>query len=1167
MSVKSNERELAGQIQSWFQAEIARNTYPFKECTSEAGIQTDTTTRFGDIILWEDRIAQKAFTLIELKPPHGNIENIETFAQKASALHLKYAYTWDLCNLNVYEINNGVATLLGSEPTPVLDNINDWLRGDKQATIKGYINRFCSEFVKLHETGKFTKFNPDKIYFIELIRAIVEQLKPTFINFLNEKLGNPITKAKINEYVVKQGITFANEEDFLLLIASQRVYGLVTKIIFYLTIRRYFNDLPELEPQHGDLNISLKNAFAAAREKDWQAVFENGTIDDLGIPDASYDTFFRFFAELKVYHFEALPEDVVGELFQEIIDPDQRHTLGQYFTSENLVDFVIALVVKDPNGIYSDPTCGSGTFLIRLYDRLKYLNPAKTHRDLLDQIWGFDIGSFPAELSTINLFRQDASNFENFPKVRTINIFDVQRGMNFDFPPPNAGQNYFKVQQTLPEINAFVGNFPFIRQELIEKKDKGFKDYLTILLAKEYLYTYPQLFHLKNGLKNGSQSKDNDQAYYTNINNIKKWVKEGHLELKLSGQADMYAYIYIHLTTLLAQDGEFAIITSNSWLDVSYGAVLKQFFLDHFCIKTIVASWAEPWFDDASVNCIITVLKREADAEKRNNNITNFVKLKKTFAELVPHGHELFERNERWKALDYLERLISSAQFHEDKHKNITVVNAEIRTFENELLRNRMLKQSALQTEVSQKVENSKWGKYIRAPDVYFKLNDLLTEKLLPLNEVGKIRRGYTTGINDFFYLQFVSESENSTKWIVKNEVGWQGEIEIEYLKKVIKSPKESEAIIIDEKKLPNLIFICDKSTDELVHLNHFGAYYYIDWAENKYTKGGVKWTNVSSVTGRKLWYQIKEKEPSSILLQMIGSDRFMAFLNKTKVHADHNLFEYEIDNPELINQSEIFLNSTLFALIKEVNSRSNLGDGATKTEGVDWSNLMLIPKEKINIKFKSDKIFKRKILPIQKEIKQKDRQELDSAVLEALGLNPKEYLQAIYDGLVEMVNERLELPKLRKKKKIQKVATAYNDVKKSVIKDCLPYGFRHFPQSFYHNTDSIAVENIPTSGNALRIREYFLGKYIIVDSQNQLITNTESQANADFIVLFSKLNLNTYQIPIPKDENVVIEVLKTYNKYITELKEQLRVNAHTKLHNWSLAEKMAEEILNMNFS
>jgi len=539
--------------------------------------------------------------------------------------------------------------------------------------------------------------------------------------------------------------------------------------------------------------------------------------------------------------------------------------------------------------------------------------------------------------------------------------------------------------------------------------------------------------------------------------------------------------------------------------------------------------------------------------------VVKFVKLKKSISEIVPYSSQPFERNKRWAGFDAVARQINSIQHQ----KKVVVVGEEVKTFTDGNIQVRFLNQLILKHEVNQNQGNSKWGKFLRAPEVYFELIPKLKETLVPLKEMGKVRFGIKSGINDFFYLQLVSGLLIDEVVEVENAAGWKGQMETTYLNKVIKSPKESEAIRIDSNVLPNLIFLCDTSKDDLIKLNHFHALHYIEWGESQRTKEGIAWPKVSSVVGRKLWYQINKKIPSPILLQMIGNDRFVAFLNTDLVHVDHNLFEYELDNIELSQQSEIYLNSTLFALIREVNSRANLGDGATKTEGVDWSNLMLIPKEKLNLTVKTDGIFTRKVLPIFKEIKQKDRIELDTAVLEALGLDPKQYLEAIYEGLCDMVKDRQDLPKMRKKKKKDSTKFAYADVKASVIKDGIPNGFRRFPEEFLLDKGKLTFSQHPTNGKPLKLKEQFLGSYVLWDGK-QIILTLDSEAKASYAERFTQSHPDVYSIPMPESKNdeLLLQLLNEYQIYITDLTEHLRADAYRKLHDWSLAEKMAKEIV-----
>ncbi|MDP3830996.1 MAG: N-6 DNA methylase, partial [Ignavibacteriaceae bacterium] len=559
----------------------------------------------------------------------------------------------------------------------------------------------------------------------------------------------------------------------------------------------YSNDEPDLEHY-------LKIAFSKAQEKDWQAVFEESEIEQFGIPKSCYKDLLDFFVEMKVYHFGELPEDVIGELFEEIIDPEKRHQLGQYFTNENLVDFILGFVVNDDKAFFADPTCGSGTFLNRIYDRLKHLSRNTSHNDLLNKIWGFDIAKFPAELATINLFKQDVSNFDNFPRIRRVDIFKVNKGDEFEFPPPSATKVYNKVKIKLPQFNALVGNFPFIRQELIEKEVKGYKKYLTKVLANDYFLTYDKLF-ITSGINEGFVEHLKKLPQDQLLKELDRYVEKGNIQLKLSGQADIYTYIFIHTATLLAQNGMFAIITSNSWLDVSYGSVLKEFFLDNFKVKAVIGSWAEPWFDDAAVNTIVTVLEKESNSVEREKNITRFVKLKKKFAELIPYHDLKLESIKRWQTIEYLVDLIETAE----NNSKVEKVAENISSLNLDEMRVRLVTQTFLKEEIVNKGELAKWGKYLRAPDVYFDLLEKCKDKLIPLKNIAEVRFGIKSGINEFFYLEIIDNEEKVDGCVYsKNGRGWEGYIEEKYLRAVIKSPKESESITIDPAKLKFKIFL-----------------------------------------------------------------------------------------------------------------------------------------------------------------------------------------------------------------------------------------------------------------------------------------------------------------------------------------------------------------------
>jgi hypothetical protein len=935
-----------------------------------------------------------AFSYIELKPPFGSQENLGTFKQKAVELNVKYAFTWDFQNFRAYLINDNDIELIGTESEAVLNDIDEWVRGDVKAKIKAYLAKTLDELVSLTETGKFTRFYPDKIYFVNFIRNAVNSLIPNFEKFLRQASRKTKNKHLIAQYATKQGIAYPSDDEYYKLIARQTVYALVTKIIFYLTIRRFFDDLPDIyKTDEPDLSRLLRYAFSKARDRDWQAVFEEDPIEDLGIPETVYDDIRLLLSEMQVYHFGELAEDVVGELFEEIIDPNERHRLGQYFTNEDLVDIMLGFAIKGEDDFYGDPTCGSGTFLIRIYDRLKYLSANKLkHEELLSSIWGVDIGKFPAELSTINLFRQNAANYKNFPRVICTDIFDIRKGMTFKFPPPNASKKFDKIELMLPEFNGLVGNFPFIRQELIEKKDKGYKTKLTKVLAEEYFLTYPKLFKTK-GL-NGRIIEDLKKASIEKFKSeINRYVDNKNIELNLSGQADIYTYIFIHAATIIAKNGTLAFITSNSWLDVSYGSVLKEFFLDNFKIKTIIASWAEPWFEDAAVNTVVTILEKgKPDDEK-----VKFVKLKKKLSELIPQRDLKLEAVKRWQRIDGIVDLIETADYHGDIRK----VTDTIESVETDEMRIRLVPQNELKKELTEKRELAKWGKYLRGPDVYFEILEKCKDKLIPLKEIAEVRFGIKTGVNDFFYLQEIKDRKPSKKNLVwcKNARGWEGEIELKYLKPVIKSPKESQSITIDPAKLKNKIFICNESKTELKKAGNLKALKYIEWGEKQRTKQNILWKEVPSVQGRKYWWGIETNDYSDLLWPKAFNDRFPLIKNDNFLVADR-LYEITFDDKKLSDRAAVLLNSTIQYLFIEINGRINLGEGALDNMTYEAEKCQSLDLRQIKVPKKSGQYLTRKILSVDKEIKQKDRKEIDVIVLKALGLDPKEYLPRIYEGI-----------------------------------------------------------------------------------------------------------------------------------------------------------------------
>ena len=88
------------------------------------------------------------------------------------------------------------------------------------------------------------------------------------------------------------------------------------------------------------------------------------------------------------YDMTKLTEDVLKELYQELVDPAARHDLGEYYTPDWLAQYIVnKLLDEDPKKSVLDPSCGSGTFLVAVINHKK--GKSGLHgRKLLEHISG-----------------------------------------------------------------------------------------------------------------------------------------------------------------------------------------------------------------------------------------------------------------------------------------------------------------------------------------------------------------------------------------------------------------------------------------------------------------------------------------------------------------------------------------------------------------------------------------------------------------------------------------------------------------------------------------------------------------------------------------------------------------------------------------------------------
>ncbi len=113
---------------------------------------------------------------------------------------------------------------------------------------------------------------------------------------------------------------------------------------------------------------------------------------------------FRLVAqEIASFDFTNPDEDVLKGVYQELIDLDTRHALGEYYTPDWLCERIVQEFDFKPTSKILDPSCGSGSFLRVAIHRLKEQNPGIQPEQINNCIYGIDIHPLSVQIAKTTL--------------------------------------------------------------------------------------------------------------------------------------------------------------------------------------------------------------------------------------------------------------------------------------------------------------------------------------------------------------------------------------------------------------------------------------------------------------------------------------------------------------------------------------------------------------------------------------------------------------------------------------------------------------------------------------------------------------------------------------------------------------------------------------------
>jgi len=1109
MKKQANERTFQGILFKVISEIITENQeLNFAQITQEENIGVGKIQRFADGLLYSalDNSKKILFELKNSKWEATEDELVEAALLKANNAGFEFFVTGTPRQLAIYKTFEQGKTL--QECRIEIFSISkirkdDEVKSERYKTIiKSALRNFLKKLSDIIHGVKTIVYDTINNLYINRLYAYISEATENMTDLMFDKINSDTHfKNRLKDYLRNQDIfnltqSFDNEDVFKLCQLAN--YILYLKILFYSNLQRNVPALklrPLIIPDDKKLlNSTLQNRFAVVLEHDYEMIFTPSVIDEFEFQNNYLPELRNNVENIKTLDFNDLNADIIGSIYNTLLDNQEQHDRGQHFTNTNEVDIINAFCINQDTKYVIDTSCGAGTFLVRAYQFLKFYQPDLLHEQLLEKVWGIEIATFPAFLSVMNLCLLSIRTTDNYPLI-----------IRSDFAKITTDN------KKLPAYDACVGNPPYIRQELIENKEE-----------------WNTLIKNEHGIK------------------------------KLNQQSDFYVLYLMHTASFLKDGGRLGYVIASSWLDVSFGRDLQKFLLDTFKIIAIVDNQAKRSFETASINSVILILEKCSNAKERQTNHVKFVRIFKDYETLIGNT---------WQA-GRIEKVNNFVQTIEKANKNSE--NSKYKLF--------IINQKELESEstIENKYQNGHWGaKYLRSPKIYGKIIEKVGEKLVKTSSVVDVKRGFTTGANDFFYVEEKTGELKESYW---DEVGWfysdltkqHHKIERCFVKPLFKTQKEAEKLDVNIGKLSNYVVFCSEDKTSL-RKSKYKILDYIKEAEK------LNIQNRPTLTGREVWYNLSSSATIGdfIFPSKIGEKFRLIDNREAQVFCDKVNYIIEVKSEFSDKKDIVFLilNSTFFRFYIDLFSRQLTGAQTLSDVDVNVVENSFIINPLLLVPYESEleKIYKslksREQGTIFEEVKQADRRRLDEIVFEVLGLE-KTDVDELYTATCNYVANR--------KQKSESVTTTKQKQKFS-FDEAVLFIKERFPEIRTYNslikklkTDKYKIPawnakfSKPTNGTPNMFQFYQV--FFVEDNQQEVINFANDAQVELFRFLHTTFDIKDGELMLPVDEMECKAVWQTLKSDFEKYGEQ--VNSQLKKHRISINYKIIyKEILSILYN
>ena len=355
--------------------------------------------------------------------------------------------------------------------------------------------------------------------------------------------------------------------------------------------------------------------------------------------------------------------------------------------------------------------------------------------------------------------------------------------------------------------------------------------------------------------------------------------------LILSGRSDIYCYFITHSWDFLKEGGRIGAIISDRWLDTKYGEIFQKILMRLYKIEMIITFDTQA-FDEPLIGSVIIILQKCLNNELRENNTVKFlrIKTKTTITEIIN-----ILNKKKVKDLD------------NDKYTLYSIL---------------------------QKILNdiSKWTiftSYDFSLISFFEYQ----KKLVKVENYADVKRGITSGVNEFFFRKYEELEEDLKKYFLpllnklgqvnriqyKEEIHQWGILKLDdVMKPIFQEYDEKFREALEQGKFLNKV----KYVRNVIKENHPKLFKYIIRGEKK------KFQDRNTVKVREFWFYIEGEDLYDICLAMFY---WKIFINPIKTESNYIISDQltliKIKNEKYKKVLCAWLNSNLIRFFIEIYS------------------------------------------------------------------------------------------------------------------------------------------------------------------------------------------------------------------------------------------------------